>query len=92
MNDSLNATAARFYADTCQAAGQMLADGYCHKLVSCCYTFTGAFSADPSVRACDCTGHPTYGGFNSCEALAASHQNGEVIGLCPGYYPRNVVP
>lgn len=93
MSDSMILNGARFYMDTCQAAGQLLADGYCHKFVSCCYTFTGGFSADPSATACECTSDPTYGGqFKSCEDLATSHTDGKVIDICPGYIPLNVAP
>lgn len=90
MSDSMIPNGTQFYVDTCQMAGQMLADGYCHKFVDCCYTFTDAFAADPSATACECTSDPTP--FKSCQELAASHTNGKVIDLCPGYQPGNVVP
>jgi hypothetical protein len=70
----------------------MLVDGFRHKFLNCCYTFTNAFGADPSATACECTSDPMRGGFKSCEDPAASHTNGKVIDLCPGYQPGNVVP
>jgi len=84
---------ALFYVDSCEEAGQLMADGHCHRLVNCCYLFRGPLmQGDPEQDLCECTADPTIGGFLSCEDLAASHKDGRVIDLCPAYVHHAVVP
>jgi hypothetical protein len=75
-------------------AAQRLADGFCHKFIACCYTFFDSYVQGlPKQTVCECTSDPTYGGqYASCEALAAAHERGAVIDICPGYEPRDIVP
>jgi hypothetical protein len=92
--DSMISNGPRFFTDTCQAAGQLMADGHCHRFIDCCYTFRGTPEVPlPEQTLCECTSDPTVGGqFKSCEELAVSHTDGQVVELCPGYQPYNVVP
>jgi hypothetical protein len=91
LGDSLVSNGSRFYVDTCQAAGQMLADGFCHQFINCCYTFRGVMVQGlPEQTLCECTSKAP--DATSCEALAASHPDGKVVDICPGYEPVWVVP
>ena len=87
--DSLVSNAPWFYGDTCQDAAQLMADGYCQKIISCCYAYRGPrFGGEADTDLCECTSDPSAGGFASCAALAASKKDGKIVDLCPAYsYP-----
>lgn len=77
-----------FYSD-CEAATQAMADGRCHDISDCCFTF---FNDDGS-EGCGCTADPTqsYTGATTCEELADALE-GEVVDLCPQYKNIDATP
>lgn len=68
-----------FPADSCVAAAQTIADGYCERSLSCCFTWQAV-----GGETCTCTADPGAGGFDSCQAAAAAG-GGQVVDLCPQY-------
>jgi len=92
IGDSLNHNVNQFEVNSCKESGQLLADGHCKQFLNCCYTFFDSIEQSlPKQTVCNCTSDPTYGGFSSCEALAASLPRGQVIDICPGYLPADGV-
>jgi hypothetical protein len=85
LADALVENGTMFYVNTCEEAAGKLANGYCQKYASCCYTYTGVPLAGAAERTlCECTSAATYK-FSSCADFAASLKDGKVIDLCPRY-------
>jgi hypothetical protein len=78
LRDPAN-TSGWFWADDCIGVAQTMADGYCDRILDCCFTWSNA-----GQPQCTCTSDPSAGGFESCAAAAAAG-GGEVVKLCPQY-------
>jgi hypothetical protein len=89
--DNFVSNGARFFADSCIGAGELMADGHCQKYVSCCYTYRGIKLGETAESdICVCTSDPTAGGTNgyhSCADAAADAKQGRIVDLCPQYEP-----
>jgi hypothetical protein len=66
----------------CESATKMMADGKCHDITDCCFTFLN----DEGEEECGCTADVTQSttGAETCEELAVA-LGGEVVDLCPQY-------
>jgi hypothetical protein len=78
LRDPANASG-WFWADDCIGVAQTMADGYCDRILDCCFTWSNA-----GLPQCTCTSDPSAGGFESCDAAAAAG-GGEVVNLCSQY-------
>jgi hypothetical protein len=86
LADALVENGTMFYVNTCAEAAGMLANGYCQKYTSCCYTYTGVpLEGVPERTLCECTSSPGAGNFSSCSDLAVSKKDGKVVDLCARY-------
>jgi hypothetical protein len=73
-----------FYVNACEDAAGKLANGYCQKFTSCCYTYTGIpLDGYPEKTLCECTS--TADASGSCARIADSKKDGKVVDLCPQY-------
>ena len=78
-----------FFADSCEAAAQQLADGECFDGLDRRFTWTSS----AGETECSCTADPTQmrsdgtPGFSSCAAAAAAG-HGRVVPVCPKYAPN----
>jgi len=73
----------------CESATKAMADGMCHDITDCCFTFIN----DDGSEGCGCTADPTRSltGAATCEELADA-LGGEVVDLCPQYKEINSFP
>jgi hypothetical protein len=67
------------YADDCEAAARLAADGECTNRLDCCFEYP---NGDETL--CRCGSDPRKLGHETCEALASS-VDGRVVPICPQY-------
>ncbi len=73
----------------CETATEMMADGKCHDITDCCFTWVD----DDGFERCGCTADVTQSstGATTCEELAAA-LGGRVVDLCPQYKDISTPP
>lgn len=70
------------FVPDCESATKLMADGECHDITDCCFTWVD----DDGNEGCGCTADVTQSstGAKTCEELAAA-LGGQVVDLCPQY-------